>query len=72
MDNPTKDDILSFREWVQERYSYGVTFAQDHCSGLIHANRRSWQKWETGERKMHPAFWELVQLKSGFKRLDDF
>jgi len=29
----------------------------------VHVGLRTWQKWELGERKMHPAFWELFKLK---------
>jgi DNA-binding transcriptional regulator YiaG len=30
---------------------------------LVHANFRTWQQWEAGERRMHPAFWELFTIK---------
>lgn len=26
---------------------------------LIGASKKGWQKWENGERRMHPAFWKL-------------
>ncbi|RGE41315.1 XRE family transcriptional regulator [Comamonas testosteroni] len=41
----------------------GLTHAA--AAVLVHANTRSWQKWEAGEREMHPAFWELFCLKTG-------
>lgn len=44
------------------RISAGLTQAQ--AGALLHANLRSWQKWERGERAMHPAFWELFRLKT--------
>lgn len=31
---------------------------------LIHASVRGWEKWEQGERKMHPGLWELFQIKT--------
>lgn len=36
---------------------------QTNAAKLIHCSYRSWQQWEKGERKMHPAFWELFKLK---------
>jgi DNA (cytosine-5)-methyltransferase 1 len=43
------------------RMSAGITQAG---AGLrVHVGLRTWQKWELGERKMHPAFWELFKLK---------
>lgn len=49
----------------QERCARGLT--QDKAATLVHVNLRSWQKWESGERPMHPAFWELFLLKSAPK-----
>lgn len=31
---------------------------------MIHCGLRAWQKWEAGDRKMHPAMWELFQIKT--------
>lgn len=31
---------------------------------MIHCGLRAWQKWEAGDRKMHPAMWELFQMKT--------
>ncbi|MHB1023351.1 MAG: helix-turn-helix domain-containing protein [Acidobacteriaceae bacterium] len=53
--NPFPADIRSARE------SAGIT--QSTAAAMIHASLRGWQKWETGERRMHPAFWELFQIK---------
>ena len=37
-------------------------------SGLVvHTTCRVWQQWEAGDRRMHPAFWELFLLKSRSK-----
>ncbi|RBH90728.1 XRE family transcriptional regulator [Xanthomonas oryzae pv. oryzae] len=43
------------------RGAAGLT--QTEAAALVHSNIRSWQKWELGERRMHPAFWELFRLK---------
>lgn len=44
------------------RISAGMT--QSTAAGLVHANLRAWQMWEAGDRRMHPAMWELWQIKS--------
>lgn len=54
--NPTPDEIRATREQA------GLTQAQS--AAMVHANPRAWQKWEGGERRMHPAFWELFRIKS--------
>jgi DNA-binding transcriptional regulator YiaG len=38
----------------------GITAAQDLCAGWLHTSRRAWQQWESGDRRMHPAFWDLL------------
>jgi DNA-binding transcriptional regulator YiaG len=38
----------------------GITAAQDVCAGWLHTSRRAWQQWESGDRRMHPAFWDLL------------
>ncbi len=43
------------------RLAAGLT--QASAGGLIHCAARSWQDWEAGERRMHPAFWELFLRK---------
>jgi putative transcriptional regulator len=54
--NPTPDEIRATRE------AAGLT--QSQSAALLHANVRAWQKWEGGERQMHPAFWELYRIKT--------
>lgn len=43
------------------RKAAGLT--QTEAARLVHASLRSWQDWEGGRRKMHPAIWELFCLK---------
>lgn len=57
MKQPASDEIRAGRE------AAGLT--QSAAAALVHANLRSWQKWEAGERAMHPAFWELFLIKLG-------
>lgn len=71
MKNPAPEEIKALREQIQEREGLGITAAQDYCADMLHTNRRSWQKWELGERKMHKAFWELAERKAAeTQRLD--
>ncbi|QBN93037.1 hypothetical protein [Xanthomonas oryzae] len=49
-------------EIVKARVNAGLT--QGGAAELVYSNLRSWQKWELGERQMHPAFWELFRLKT--------
>lgn len=62
--NPSPDDVKKVREAVQTSMSIGITAAQDWCAAALHTKRRPWQQWETGDRAMHPAFWELLKIKT--------
>lgn len=64
MDNPSPDEVRCLRERIQFKRELGITAAQDFCAELVHTSRRAWQQWESGDRKMHPAFWELAKIKS--------
>lgn len=63
MTPPTPAQVKSAREALQSRLGLGITEAQDHCAGLVWTSRRAWQQWERGDRRMHPAFWELFRRK---------
>ncbi|MFP2873733.1 helix-turn-helix domain-containing protein [Acetobacter tropicalis] len=54
--SPTPSAIRAARE--------SASLTQKQAAGLIHCALRSWAQWEAGDRKMHPAFWELFQIKS--------
>jgi len=53
--NPTPEEIANARN--------SVVLTQTEAARLIHAALISWQQWEAGARKMHPAFWELFKVK---------
>jgi DNA (cytosine-5)-methyltransferase 1 len=38
---------------------------QQEAADLLHLTLRAWQRYEYGERRMHPALWELFLLKTG-------
>lgn len=61
--NPNPEDVVKFRKNIQSHFDIGITSAQDHCAELLFTSRRTWQQWENGDRKMHPAFWELACIK---------
>lgn len=33
------------------------------AAALVHTSPRAWLQWESGDRAMHPAFWELATIK---------
>ena len=41
---------------------------QRQAAALLHTTDRVWRQWEAGDYAMHPAFWELFQLKIGGAR----
>ena len=48
-------------EVIAARQAAGLT--QTEAARVIHSSLRAWQQWEAGDRRMHPAFFELWQLK---------
>ena len=52
---PSPAEIRAARE------AAGLT--QSQAAALVRSGLRSWQQWESGDRKMHPAFWELFRIK---------
>jgi len=61
--NPQPAEVRELRESVQYKRGIGITAAQHLCADMLHTSQRAWRQWETGDRKMHPAFWELAQAK---------
>ena len=66
---PTPQQVKEIRLAVQASTKSGITAAQDWCAAALHTSRRSWQQWEAKEgtsshRNMHPAFWELLKIKT--------
>jgi DNA-binding transcriptional regulator YiaG len=53
--NPTPEEVRAARE--------AAGLSQTAAAALIHCALRGWQEWEAGNRRMHPAFWELFRIK---------
>lgn len=66
-DHPDPAQVKAVRERLQRRDGLGITAAQDVCAAMLHTSRRAWQQWEAGDRRMHPAFFELVAIKIKMK-----
>lgn len=59
--NPSPAEIRAARETA------GIS--QTAAADLVDTTCRVWQQWEAGDRRMHPAFWELFRIKSSKKTL---
>ena len=55
--NPSTEEIRS------ARINAGLT--QTKAAEIIYSGIRAWQKWESGEHKMHPGLFELFLKKTG-------
>lgn len=55
--NPTPAEIREARE------AAGLT--QEGAAAIIFCSYRTWQDWEAGSRRMHPAFWLLWRMLRG-------
>jgi len=53
---PRPEEIIALRAQL------GLT--QTQAGKVIHASLKAWQQWEAGDRRMHPAFWELFRKKT--------
>lgn len=54
--NPTPSEIK------EARAQAGIT--QEEAGKMLHTTVRVWQQWEAGDRRMHPAMWELFRIKA--------
>jgi DNA-binding XRE family transcriptional regulator len=44
------------------RITAGIT--QSQAGALIYSRERTWAGWERGENPLHPALWELWQMRA--------
>ena len=54
--NPSPAEIKAARE------ALGLT--QTQAAAAVYVPLRTWQRWESGDAPMHPAFWELFDKKT--------
>lgn len=54
--NPEPDQIRAAR--------LSAELTQESAAKLVYSSLNAWSQWERGERKMHPAIWELFQIKT--------
>lgn len=52
--NPTPEQVQAARA--------AAKLTQTQAGELIFCTLRAWQDWEGGQRRMHPAFWELWHI----------
>lgn len=62
MKSPTPEQIKLTR--------LSADLTQKQAAAIIHVLWKTWQRYESGDREMHPAFWELFLIKTGQKTLD--
>jgi DNA-binding transcriptional regulator YiaG len=53
--------MITTEQIIKARKEVGLTQAQ--AAALIHKSCRAWQQYESGERKMDQAYWELFMIK---------
>lgn len=46
------------------RLRISLKLTQESAGAIVYATERAWQLWEAGDRRMHPATWELFKLKT--------
>lgn len=55
--NPTPAQIVAARQAAE--------LTQAAAAAKIGGSVRAWEKWEAGERRMHPGLFELFLIKTG-------
>lgn len=48
---------------LQARNDAGLT--QTEAAAQVYSTLSAWQRWEQGDRRMHPALYELFLIKTG-------
>ena len=63
---PATEEIRELRRQTQEALGIPLKTSrpgQSICGMAVHYDYQSWYGWESGKTKMHPAVWELANLK---------
>lgn len=56
---------MNTKELTLARKALNLT--QHQAAEVLYVSQRTWQQWESGARKMHPAFWELFTMKTQYQ-----
>ncbi len=59
LSKPDPKEIRLCREYL--------SFTQQSCAILARVDLRTWQRWESGDREMSLAHWELFLIKCVFR-----
>jgi len=63
-DSPSHTEIVNLRRQVQQHFKLRSDLAgKTLCAEVVHSHVGAWKKWESEDRGMHPAFWELANIK---------
>ena len=54
--NPSPEEIRAARD------ALGLTLKA--AGAIVYCSLRAWQDWESGERRMHPATWDLFRIRA--------
>ena len=57
--NPNPYEIIGMRT--------NARLTQKQAADIVFSGLRTWQQWEAGDRRMHPAIWELFLIKTNQK-----
>ncbi len=41
-----------------------LELSREDAGRIVYCTARAWQEWELGNRQMHPAMWELFNIKT--------
>jgi len=55
--SPTPVEVKAARD------AAGLT--QKAAAAVVYTKLNAWQRWESGDREMHPAFFEFFKIKTG-------
>lgn len=62
-EKPTPEQIARARA--------NARMTMQEAAALIYHQWRAWDRYEKGLRKMHPALWELWQIKAKIAKLEE-
>jgi hypothetical protein len=61
--SPTANEIVDLIQ--------SLGWSETEAGKLLHASYRTFHQWVTGDRRMHPCYWDLLRLKAGRIKITD-